>query len=148
MPDVKNPYGNTPYDALSFPDHPEVGVITPFATAQDIKDQRRKITPRLRHPRQVAEAVDKLRGINRVVVDAFLVSPFNLDDGLDKITPKFLNRSRQAPVIKLPEIGVDGLNYYYSFPLTQTFKIKPVGIEPIKTYEKPLTDIANVTFDL
>jgi len=148
MPGINSPYTNTPYDIISIPEFPEVGSVSPLSTAKAIQDHRRKIRPNMRHPRQVAEAVDKLRGINRVVVDSFLVSPFNLDDGLDKLTPKFIHNLNTAPVFKLPDVGVDGLSYYYSFSTTRDIKLKPVGIEAIKTYEKPVTDITHVTFDL
>lgn len=148
MPDVEDPYSNTPYEVLSIADDPAVGVIAPSDTNRVIQQQKAKILKS--HKREavvVAKASGKLMGNERLKVDAFLVGIFNPTGNLAEQMDGFLNRPRSAAKTGISGNHASGIGYWLELPSSGEISIMNVEITRSTAYDDPHADLLNVEFD-
>ncbi len=144
---VKNPYARTPYDRLSEPDIPTIGVLTPNASQADVQRQRARVLVHRRGQgaaavKDVTDAAHRLGYPDRVQVDAFLVSTLSDTGDLDELA----KTNTAPPQAKMDKVDCSGLTFWIQEPVEQV-ELQNIVLSPLTNFDDPRSDLLAVNFD-
>lgn len=143
--EIKTPYFNTPYDVLSDPDNPKVGVVTAETPRREILAQHTRVmTARKKAPIEVAQALNALRSVHeRLKWDVFLSTRLSRSTELASAVER--HKKPSLPEIKQPDWAAD-LGFSVRIPKVELAPVE-VSVSPQKNYDHPEIKPFKVEFD-
>jgi hypothetical protein len=142
---IKHPYADTPYDVLSDPADPKVGVVTPDTPRQALRAQKAKVlAQRKRDNRDILEADRALMSISgRLGCDVFLRTMLDRSGDIKEL----IEKHRDPPMIAQANVDwTQGLSYWLEPPVGE-IPLQPVQISRSTSYDDPRADLSAVEFD-
>jgi hypothetical protein len=142
---IENPYKDTPYQVLSVPEIPDVGVLSVDASPREIRAHQVKVLKsKARPPQLVANEAQKLlQQSSRLGYDVFLRSTLNQTRELEEV----ISRYQQVPEMPLPQTDWSaGLEFWIEPPADQ-ITLQPIEVARLHSYDNPSSDLFEVTFD-
>ncbi|GEM_PF-1495634 len=144
---IKHPYANTPYDLLSDPNDPEIGLLTPDSPHKAINIQRTKVFKAYARERKdihdVADAANILSALpKRLSYDVFLRSTLNRMADLDELAKYTCT---PAPAAAGNTDWLEGLDF--SMELTAPVELQEIQLSHLSNFDDVKASLLNVDFD-
>ncbi len=143
-PQIEHPYANTPYDILSDPDDPSVGIVSPDTPRQALRAQKPKVLKQgKREQRQILEADRKLANLpDRLACDVFLRSTLNRSSDLAEL----IEQHRDLSLPSIPTDWTEGLSFWIEPPVDM-IQLQIIEITRSDAYDDLQANLLAVNFD-